>query len=481
MSTPNPPDIIGYCETFLGKNTSDREIDIPGYILQRKDRQSDGGGGWAVYLTETTSFSRKNDFEISNIETMWFEVKPSYKKSFLLCFVYRPPKSLIGWIDKFEDEIKIAMKYNSDVILMGDFNINCLQPNKIPQRWLTALETYNFQQVIKEPTRVTNESKTLIDHIYVTSLSMVKEAHVSKYSISDHYPICMTRQEKLYDKKHSHSTITYRNFKTFNEQNYLKDLKSAPFQHIEFENDPSVCIEMWYNIFNNILNKHAPIVKKRVKKDRQPEWYNKEISYARKMRDKYHSLGMWAEYRFWRNRTKHIIDKSKQKYYNDMIKDSKDSKTLWKCIHSLNPSNPSKPHELITTGDHKTTDHKEIANTFNNYFTSCVEKLRHIRAPCNSNFNTLTNYVQMKSMKKRHNKLLIPPVKVSELFAEITKLDVKTSSGSDNIGPKILKPSAPFIASSLTYIFNRMIDTGIYPSVLKNAKVAPILIVIQEQ
>ncbi|VDI01360.1 Hypothetical predicted protein [Mytilus galloprovincialis] len=154
--------------------------------------------------------------------------------------------------------------------------------------------------------------------------------------------------------------------------------------------------------------------------------------------------------------------------------DSKDSKTLWKCIHSLNPSNPSKPHELITTGDHKTTDHKEIANTFNNYFTSCVEKLRHSRAPSNSNFNTLTNYVQMKFLKKRHNKFIIPPVKVSELFAEITKLDVKTSSGSDNIGPKILKLSAPFIASSLTYIFNRMIDTDIYPSVLKNAKVAPI-------
>ncbi|VDH96030.1 Hypothetical predicted protein, partial [Mytilus galloprovincialis] len=57
-----------------------------------------------------------------------------------------PPKSLIGWIDKFEDEIKIAMKYNSDVILMGDFN-NYLQPNKIPQRWITALETYNFQQI----------------------------------------------------------------------------------------------------------------------------------------------------------------------------------------------------------------------------------------------------------------------------------------------------------------------------------------------
>lgn len=46
----------------------------------------------------------------------------------------------------------------------------------------------------------------------------------------------MTRQKKMYDKKHTHSTITERYFKTFNEQNYSKDLKSALFQHIEFVN-----------------------------------------------------------------------------------------------------------------------------------------------------------------------------------------------------------------------------------------------------
>jgi hypothetical protein len=38
----------------------------------------------------------------------------------------------------------------------------------------------------------------------------------------------------------------------------------------------------------------------------------------------------------------------------------------------------------------------------------------------------------------------------------------------------ILKVSAPFIVSPLTYIFNRIIDSGIYPSILKNAKVSPI-------
>jgi hypothetical protein len=38
----------------------------------------------------------------------------------------------------------------------------------------------------------------------------------------------------------------------------------------------------------------------------------------------------------------------------------------------------------------------------------------------------------------------------------------------------ILKVSAPFIVSPLTYIFNRIIDNGIYPNILKNAKVSPI-------
>ena len=80
----------------------------------------------------------------------------------------------------------------------------------------------------------------------------------------------------------------------------------------EFESDPNVCIQLWYNIPNGILDKHAPVISKRVKKDIQPEWYNSEIMYARKMRDKYHSLGLWGEYKFWRNRTSKLIDDSKK-------------------------------------------------------------------------------------------------------------------------------------------------------------------------
>jgi hypothetical protein len=43
-----------------------------------------------------------------------------------------------------------------------------------------------------------------------------------------------------------------------------------------------------------------------------------------------------------------------------MLKESKDPKIIWKCIHSLNPSNHIRPHRLDIKVD-KTID---IANTF---------------------------------------------------------------------------------------------------------------------
>jgi hypothetical protein len=46
------------------------------------------------------------------------------------------------------------------------------------------------------------------------------------------------------------------------------------------------------------------------------------------MRDTFKKLDMWAEYKFWRNRTKQILDEAKQNFYNTMIKESKDPKII---------------------------------------------------------------------------------------------------------------------------------------------------------
>ena len=153
LQSKNPPDILGCCETFFSDIILDTDIRVPGYTMIRKDRTTNRGGGWAVYINENLPFERKEQFEISNIETVWFEIRHPYKKSFLLCFVYRNPKSSSVWIDQFEKEIQFAIDYNNDLVLTGVFNMDFLSPNKPPQKWLNIMDTYSLQQLLTEPTR----------------------------------------------------------------------------------------------------------------------------------------------------------------------------------------------------------------------------------------------------------------------------------------------------------------------------------------
>jgi hypothetical protein len=103
------------------------------------------------------------------------------------------------------------------------------------------------------------------------------------------------------------------------------------------------------------------------------------------------------------------------------------------------------------------------------FFTSCIENLRSENISTSSK---LYNFVSDKI--SQNTQFSIPPVKRNELLQDLLNLDKNKSTGTDNIEPKILKVSAPFSVSPVTYMFNRIIDSGIYPNIFKNAKVSPI-------
>jgi hypothetical protein len=89
-----------------------------------------------------------------------------------------------------------------------------------------------------------------------------------------------------------------------------------------------------------------------------------------------------------------------------------------------------------------------------------------------THFSKLYNFVNEKI--SQNTQFAIPPVKMNKSLQDILNLGINKSTATDNIGQKILKVSAPFIVSPLTYIFNRIIDSGIYPNISKHAKVSPI-------
>jgi len=56
----------------------------------------------------------------------------------------------------------------------------------------------------------------------------------------------------------------------------------------------------------------------------------------------------------------------------------------------------------------------------------------------------------------------------------IPSLKCKDSYGYDKISSRILKISAPYILSPLTYIFNKILSTGIFPERLKFSELRPL-------
>ena len=72
-------------------------------------------------------------------------------------------------------------------MLLGDFNVNLFKcsPHSI---WTILYKSFNLEQIVKAPTRLTEKTCTLLDHIYISHGIPICEVAVASLSISDHLP-----------------------------------------------------------------------------------------------------------------------------------------------------------------------------------------------------------------------------------------------------------------------------------------------------
>ena len=90
---------------------------------------------------------------------------------------------------------------------MGDINRDLLK-NQIKNVWAEYMEPFGLTQLVSEATRVTNDSTTLIDHIYSNCLENVNSINVPKIGLSDHFPVFITR--KMHVQPQRMLTLQYR-------------------------------------------------------------------------------------------------------------------------------------------------------------------------------------------------------------------------------------------------------------------------------
>ena len=113
-----------------------------------------------------------------------------------------------------------------------------------------------------------------------------------------------------------------------------------------------------------------------------------------------------------------------------------------------------------------TTNQKQVANIFNNYFINVAENLSNdLGAPKSSIDKYLDN-------PNKFN-FFITPTDPQEVLNLINELDPKKASDVYNISPKFIIDSKFFLAETLCKLFNKSIEDHCFPDKLKFAKVIP--------
>ena len=94
-------------------------------------------------------------------------VEVKQKERLLVCSIYRPPDCGNTSSEVFAGMMESAATEGKEVLLMGDLNINLMSSTPNSRFLESHCKELSLTQMITGPTRVTQSSATLIDHIYV--------------------------------------------------------------------------------------------------------------------------------------------------------------------------------------------------------------------------------------------------------------------------------------------------------------------------
>ena len=473
-SDSNHIHVLGLSETKLNAMHLESFFQVTGFQKPfRREREINSGGGLLVYVKDGICANRRTDLEHENLECLWLEIKPIKSKPFLLGNIYRPPNSNIQWNGVFEDCIEKVLREEKEIYLMGDINRDLLNSN-IKKAWTDYMEPFGLTQLVSEATRVTNDSRTLIDHIYSNCPENVNSLNVPKIGLSDHFPIFFTRKMHVHPPKINHFTISYRSFRNFDESKFTEDLQSVPWDTIKLFDDTNDILEAWLDLFLQVVDKHVPIKQHRVKNKIQPQWMSPEILDAIKCRDRHKSLRNEDDYKIWRNKVVKLIQNAKKVQYQTFIENNKGNPSSIYKIFQEAGAGKGLPRQSnvgpIKNGDTHIEDPKEIANEFNEFFVNVASKLKE--PVLESNHDRLKEFCQSKLPFDM--KFTIPQIQNENVLKFLSTMDTSKATGTDMIGPRLLKLAAPYIANEVTFICNHSINNSVFPNKWKEAKVTPL-------
>ena len=470
-------DLLAINETRLDSSIPNESVKIINYQIIRKDRNR-FGGGVSIYVRDSLNYVNKSTIVCDEIEAVCLEINKPNSKPFVVISCYRPPSyNPTKFFEYIETIINGLDSGDRELYILGDLNCNMLSSkNTVPNaQFLSLCELYQLEQLIKNPTRITMQSRTLIDVILTNTSQRIVSNGVLHLGISDHSLVYAIRKISIPNKA-THEIKELRNFKNFNVNNFNADLERTLWVNVNNSGDPNEMWTYWKSKFIAIVDKHAPLKRKRIR-NKKSTWLNVEIKKSMMARDKLKSVAIktnnsedWKNYKKAKNKINNDIKATKSQYYKERLREnSSNSAAVWKTINDVmgRDIKQSNINSIkINSTSSTTSNPQEMSETFNTFFIEIGESLAEKLPDSSKSYRDYLVQAQ-SSFQLR----LVTPIEVLGL---LKNLSANKATGLDKIPCRLVKMAAPFINDSLSSMFNASIISSIFPSDWKLAKIIPI-------
>ena len=171
-------------------------IKLPGYKFFHTVSTTNAGGA-GLYVSNMCSYKVRNDLNLcidGECEAKFIEIITSSKtsKNVIVGSIYRHPhdSNHQEFLSEFSRKIEcIQKKYF--IVLLGDINVNTKDNNdKITKDYKNTLLSLGLRNTINLPTRITETTDTILDHIITNVNPESIVSGVITQDVSDHLPIC---------------------------------------------------------------------------------------------------------------------------------------------------------------------------------------------------------------------------------------------------------------------------------------------------
>ena len=488
-----------------------QDITLDGFfdpIVQ--DPISNKGGGLAIYIHKRVveneddidkKYHPNPDPQNTSGEFQFVKIHKckGFQQTKIIANVYRSPSRKAEAFNKLLESVlhKIERHSKKHCHIAGDFNMDLLKHDNVTdyQDLINIMVKHNFVQIVSRPTRITDTSATLIDHVYTNNLESTVNCNILTTCLSDHLSTVTTlnlgntRENNQNARLLIHdNTLPDREYRIFNEANDQKFKNLVDEENwssiLKECHEAQLQFDKFHGRYTELYNEAYPLKKDRVRRKNErvnPKpwilpWLEDAIArketlfHERVKRPTTENINAFKKMEKFCEKHKKIAQERYYKKYFEQYKNN--SKKQWQIMNSLLGRKIYRKESirLKDCNGNILSNSNDVSENFNNYFTQIASNLKAANSS-NKIFDPGGFHEFLRNPTE--NSMYLKPAEVDEVHKIIKNFQDKATLDS-KIGPLKVANQNYLFTDTLIKIINNSYIQGIFPKALKIAKVVPI-------